>query len=82
MLGIRPAEPGSAATERRRSLYDVRMPYPVSITVEPLIAPRDRLTTAFRLVLEVDGQRRELDVDVPRAIREPWPPRRGPRATP
>jgi hypothetical protein len=29
------------------------MPYPVSITVEPLIAPRDRLTTAFRLILAI-----------------------------
>ena len=29
------------------------MSYPVSVTIEPLIAPRDRLTTAFRLVLAI-----------------------------
>jgi Domain of unknown function (DUF4389) len=33
--------------------YDVRMPYPVSVAVEPLLAPRDRLTTAFRLILAI-----------------------------
>ena len=51
--------PGTSRTEpsgheeRRRSLYDVRMPYPVSVTIEPLLAPRDRLTTAFRLILAI-----------------------------
>lgn len=29
------------------------MPYPVSITVQPLLAPRNKLTTAFRLVLAI-----------------------------
>jgi len=29
------------------------MAYPVSITVQPLLAPRNRLTTAFRLVLAI-----------------------------
>ena len=34
-------------------LYDVRMSYPVSVDVEPLLTPRDRLTTAFRLILAI-----------------------------
>ena len=29
------------------------MPYPVSITVQPLLTPRNKLTTAFRLVLAI-----------------------------
>jgi hypothetical protein len=29
------------------------MPYPVSVTITPLIAPRDKMTTAFRLVLAI-----------------------------
>jgi hypothetical protein len=29
------------------------MPYPVSVSVEPLLTPRDRLTTAFRLILAI-----------------------------
>jgi hypothetical protein len=29
------------------------MPYPVSITVRPFIAPRNKMTTAFRLVLAI-----------------------------
>jgi hypothetical protein len=29
------------------------MAYPVTVTIEPLIAPRDRLTTAFRLILAI-----------------------------
>ena len=29
------------------------MPYPVSVTIAPLLAPRNRLTTAFRLVLAI-----------------------------
>jgi hypothetical protein len=29
------------------------MPYPVSVTVEPALANRDRLTTAFRLILAI-----------------------------
>ena len=29
------------------------MSYPVSITVQPLLAPRDKMTTAFRLVLAI-----------------------------
>jgi hypothetical protein len=29
------------------------MPYPVSVTVEPLFAPRNRLTAAFRIVLAI-----------------------------
>ena len=29
------------------------MPYPVSVTVEPLFAPRNRMTTAFRLILAI-----------------------------
>ena len=33
--------------------YDVPMPYPVSVAVERLIAPRNRMTTAFRLILAI-----------------------------
>ena len=33
--------------------YDVPMSYPVSVAVEPLIAPRNRMTTAFRLILAI-----------------------------
>jgi hypothetical protein len=33
--------------------YDVRVPYPVAVTVEPLFSPRNRLTTALRLVLAI-----------------------------
>jgi hypothetical protein len=29
------------------------MPYPVSVSVEPLLSPRNRLTTAFRLILAI-----------------------------
>jgi len=29
------------------------MPYPVSVTIEPQLADRDRLTTAFRLILAI-----------------------------
>jgi hypothetical protein len=29
------------------------MPYPVSVSVDPLLAPRDRMTTAFRLILAI-----------------------------
>ena len=29
------------------------MPYPVSVRVEPLLRPRDRMTTAFRLILAI-----------------------------
>ena len=29
------------------------MAYPVSVTVEPLLAPRNKMTTAFRLVLAI-----------------------------
>ena len=29
------------------------MPYPVSVRVEPLLFPRDRMTTAFRLILAI-----------------------------
>ena len=29
------------------------MPYPVSVSVEPLLKPRNRLTTAFRLILAI-----------------------------
>jgi hypothetical protein len=29
------------------------MPYPVSVAVEPLLAPRNRMTTAFRLILAI-----------------------------
>src|SRR5215831_4228653 len=29
------------------------MPYPISVTVEPLVAGRNRLTTAFRLILAI-----------------------------
>jgi Domain of unknown function (DUF4389) len=29
------------------------VPYPVAISVEPLLTPRDRLTTAFRLILAI-----------------------------
>jgi len=29
------------------------VPYPVTISVEPLLTPRDRLTTAFRLILAI-----------------------------
>ena len=29
------------------------MPYPVSITVQPFLAPRNKLTTAFRIVLAI-----------------------------
>ena len=29
------------------------MAYPVAITVQPLLAPRDKMTTAFRLVLAI-----------------------------
>ena len=29
------------------------MPYPVSVTIAPLLAPRNKLTTAFRLVLAI-----------------------------
>jgi hypothetical protein len=33
--------------------YHVRVPYPVSVSVEPLLFPRDRMTTAFRLILAI-----------------------------
>lgn len=33
--------------------YHVAMPYPVSVTVEPQLADRNRLTTAFRLILAI-----------------------------
>ena len=29
------------------------MTYPVSVAVEPLLAPRNRMTTAFRLILAI-----------------------------
>jgi hypothetical protein len=33
--------------------YHVRVPYPVSVSVQPLLSPRDRVTTAFRLILAI-----------------------------
>ncbi len=29
------------------------MPYPVTVTMTPLLAPRNKMTTAFRLVLAI-----------------------------
>ena len=34
-------------------LYSLSMAYPVSVSVEPLLANRNRLTTAFRLILGI-----------------------------
>jgi len=34
-------------------LYSLSMAYPVSVSVEPLLANRNRLTTAFRLILAI-----------------------------
>src|SRR5439155_25461032 len=37
----------------RAPVYSLRMSYPVSVTVEPALANRNRLTTAFRLILAI-----------------------------
>jgi len=39
--------------ELRAPVYSLRMSYPVSVTAEPALANRNRLTTAFRLILAI-----------------------------
>lgn len=46
---------GSVIAGRQKAgfLYSLLMPYPVSVSVEPALANRNRLTTAFRLILAI-----------------------------
>jgi Domain of unknown function (DUF4389) len=42
-----------AGRQKAWFLYSLLMPYPVSVSVEPALANRNRLTTAFRLILAI-----------------------------